>query len=438
MSGGAAHVRSWDLMHYLLASSLAAALLTSCGALRQAQDDLPPPIGTSGAMPQSRHAAGPSYRVVYNFTGGPDGAAPYAGLINVNGTLYGTTSEGGGTGCYKSFGCGTVFSVTPSGGETVLHAFTGGTDGANPNAALIDLNGTLYGVTTIGGSGGHSPCGKPGCGTVFSITPSGAENVLHAFTGPPDGAKPHASLINVNGTLYGTTMEGGISGGCRLGRPKIGCGTVYSISPSGSENVLFDLVGPATGSHPVASLIDVNGTLYGETEYGGGHGQGSVYTVTPSGSGKLLYHFTYKENDGETPTAALIDVKGLLYGTLSSGGPHGRGTVYSITTNGTVNVVYAFSGAPGDGAYPGASLIDARGTLYGTTSEGGAKCTSSSMGCGTIFSVTRGGTEKVLHAFSLSDGYHPASNLISVNGTLYGTTAYGGTHGDGTVYAITP
>ena len=330
-----------------------------------------------------------------------------------------------------------MFSVTPRGEETVLHAFTGGSDGANPDAALIDVNGTLYGTTRLGGG---SRCDKLGCGTVFTITPSGSENVLHAFTGPPDGAWPAAGLINVNGTLYGTTTEGGISGGCRLGHPKIGCGTVYSISPSGSENVLFRLVGPATGSYPVTSLIDVNGTLYGETEYGGGHGQGSVYTVTPSGSGKLLYHFTYKEDDGEAPAAAVIDVKGLLYGTLSSGGAHGQGTVYSITTSGAVNVVYNFSSS--NGAFPRASLIDARGTLYGTTTLGGVKgCFSpNGGGCGTIFSVTRGGTEKVVHAFSYggSDGYYPASNLTSVNGTLYGTTAYGGTHGYGTVYEITP
>jgi uncharacterized repeat protein (TIGR03803 family) len=136
----------------------------------------------------------------------------------------------------------------------------------------------------------------------------------------------------------------------------------------------------------------------------------------------------------------LIDVKGLLYGTLSSGGPHGQGTVYSITTSGTVNVVYSFSGT--DGAYPRARLIDAGGTLYGTTSTGGVRgCFSpNGSGCGTVFSVTRGGTEKVLHDFSYggSDGYYPTSNLINVNGTLYGTTAYGGTHGYGTVYAITP
>jgi uncharacterized repeat protein (TIGR03803 family) len=173
---------------------------------------------------RQRQTSGSSYKVVYNFAGGSDGARPLAGLINVNGTLYGTTVQGGGEGCYKSFGCGTVFSVTPSGQETVLHAFTGGSDGANPKAGLIDVNGTLYGTTFHGGDTKCNGRSGVGCGTVFSITPSGAETVLHGFTGPPDGAWPAAGLRDVNGTLYGTTAEGGTPGGCRLGHPKIGCG----------------------------------------------------------------------------------------------------------------------------------------------------------------------------------------------------------------------
>ena len=173
-------MRRWDLMHYVFTISVAAASLAGCGGTQ-------PPIGAPGAMPQGRHASGSSYKVVYNFTGGSDGAQPYAGLIDVNGTLYGTTSQGGGSGCATTItsGCGTVFSITPSGQETVLHAFTGGSDGANPKAALIDVNGTLYGTTF---HGGDTKC--KGCGTVFSITPSGVEKVLHSFSGPPDVRGP--------------------------------------------------------------------------------------------------------------------------------------------------------------------------------------------------------------------------------------------------------
>jgi uncharacterized repeat protein (TIGR03803 family) len=435
------HIRRWVLVHYLLTSCAATALLGGCGGAQ--------PIAPPGAISQSgaaatysmrpRHASGSSYQVVYNFAGGSDGARPLAGLIDVNGTLYGTTSEGGGSGC-KYLGCGTVFSVTPSGKETVLHGFTGGTDGAYPRGALIAVKGTLYGTTFYGGDA--TQCGNDiGCGTVFSITPSGSENVLHTFTGPPDGAWPAAALIDLKGTLYGTTAEGGNSGGCKIGHPKIGCGSVYSITPSGSEKVLFRLVGPETGSYPVASLLDVKGTMYSTSEYGGGgHGEGSVYSVTTSGTGKLVYHFTYQEDVGEAPVAALIDVNGLLYSTLSSAGPHYRGTVYSITRAGSAKRVYSFAGLP-DGGNPRASLLNVHGTLYGTTAVGGKSCSSeSNAGCGTVFSVRKGGTEHVLHAFSNngSDGYYPESNLINVNGTLYGTTSYGGTHGWGTVFAITP
>jgi uncharacterized repeat protein (TIGR03803 family) len=355
-------------MRYALTSCVAAALLAGCGAQG------PSEIAPTRSMAR-RHASGPSYQFLDSFAGSSDGAHPLAALINVNGTLYGTTAWGGGSGCYKNFGCGTLFSVTTSGQETVLHRFTGGT--------------TLQG----GGSGRCHNDNGGGCGTVFSITPSGSEKVLHSFSGPPDGAFPAAGLINVNGTLYGTTREGGDSGGCRLGEPKIGCGTVYSITPSGSENMIYRLVGPATGSDAVASLIDVNGTLYGTTEYGGGgHGPGTVYTVSPSGSGKLLYHFTYKEDVGEAPTAALIDAKGLLYGTASYAGMHGQGTVFSITTTGTVKVVYNFAGA--DGAQPYASLINVKGTLYGTTFTGGGASCNQNFGCGTVLASRQAAQSK--------------------------------------------
>jgi uncharacterized repeat protein (TIGR03803 family) len=137
-----------------------------------------------------------------------DGYAPYAGLINVNGTLYGTTVQGG---AYCTLGCGTVFSITTSGTETVLHSFGPG-DGEYPYAGLIDVNGTLYGTTLEGGAG---------AGTIFSITPSGTEKVLYGFAGEPNGFEPYAGLINVKGTLYGTTAAGGVDGD----------GTVFSLSP---------------------------------------------------------------------------------------------------------------------------------------------------------------------------------------------------------------
>jgi uncharacterized repeat protein (TIGR03803 family) len=358
-----------------------------------------------------------------------------SGLTYFNGTFYGTTQEGGVHDCPDTApGCGTVYSITPSGTETVLHSFKGGNDGAGPLARLIKRNGTLYGTTTLGG--GEMCYSSLGCGTVFSITPSGHETVLHRFAGPPDGDRPYAPLHNVNGTLYGTTVSGGSGGG-----------TVYSITPAGKEKVLYSFRGGTDGSAPFAGLIDVKGTLYGTT-FGGGAvrtyncygGCGTVFTITPSGKEKVLYSFGYGTKDGSDPEAALVEVKGTLYGTTeygggSSCGTYECGTVFSITPSGREKVLHSFGAVGGDGAEPEATLLNVNGTLYGTTYEGGAYGV-----CGTVFSITPSGYETVLHSFKDNpDGCHPQfSGLSYVNGTLYGTTWWGGAHGVGTVYSITP
>jgi uncharacterized repeat protein (TIGR03803 family) len=147
--------------------------------------------------------------MIYRFKGGPgDGEHPSAGLINVNGTLYGTTLEGG------ELGCGTIFALTTSGKETRLYSFTGEpADGARPPASLLNFNGTLYGTTALGGAND--------AGTVFSVTTSGTETVLYSFTGGGDGTEPYAGLTQVDGTLYGTTVGGGA----------YFVGTVFSLSP---------------------------------------------------------------------------------------------------------------------------------------------------------------------------------------------------------------
>jgi uncharacterized repeat protein (TIGR03803 family) len=206
-------------------------------------------------------------------------------LINVNGTLYGTTTEDGAKLGHSHLCCGTVFSVTTAGKEQVLYKFAGGpADGGSPVADLIDVNGTLYGTTAYGGSSG---CESADCGTVFSVTTAGKEEVLHSFTGDSDGATPSAGLINVNGTLYGTTAYGGGSVFCNGG---IGCGTIFSVTTTGAEQVLHTFAGgSADGANPLADLIDGKGTLYGTTECGGPkcgrtvglHGCGTVFAFTP-------------------------------------------------------------------------------------------------------------------------------------------------------------
>lgn len=305
-----------------------------------------------------------------------------------------------------------------SSGYEVLHSFGSHLgDGRRSYAPLIDVNGTLYGTTYRGGA--H------GIGTVFSITATGKERTLHSFAFGSDGAGPQAGLIDVNGALYGTTTLGG----------SYGNGTVFRITARGAERVIYSFRGgSADGGTPVAGLIDVRGTLYGTTFYGGANLYGTVFSVTTGGSEKVVYSFGAGSTDGENPTSGLIDFNGRLYGTTPVGGASGNGTVFGITTTGRKELSYSFGGGS-DGANP-QGVIDSNDALYGTTAAGGS-CVNRNYGCGTVFKITTAGIEKVLYSFGGSpDGEDPAAGLVDVRGTLYGTTMFGGS-GDGTIFDVT-
>lgn len=401
------------------------ASLAGCGA----------PLGPSpGASAVERTNARPAYRVIYSFSGGTDGVAPAAPLLDVHGTLYGTTVGGGGTGCYGS-GCGTVFAITTSGNERVLYRFKGGKDGSFPEASLIDVNGTLYGTTYSGGGTGCYE--KTGCGTVFAVTTSGKESVLHHFRGgKTDGSYPEANLVDVSGTLYSTTVGGGASHE----------GTVFALSASGAETLLYSFKrNAADGGVPVAPLLEVNAKLYGTTDVGGASDDGTVFNITTSGKETMLHSFAGGSRDGAHPFAGLIDVEGTLYGTTLEGGSTkcgmlgSCGTVFAIATSGAESVLYHFKGGKDDGWYPSAGLAADGGALYGTTVYGGSTgCLV--RGCGTLFAVTTSGKERILHSFgdSSDDGGNPSAGLIEINGRLYGTTAAGGASDAGTVFSLSP
>ncbi len=293
----------------------------------------------------------------------------------------------------------------------VLHRFNG-SDGAGPAGGVIDVNGTLYGTTSAGG--------KYGYGTVYSMSLTGSEKVLYSFKGGADGNGPDASLIDVKDMLYGVTAAGGGSG-C-LG---YGCGTVYRVSTNGKEKVLHSFAGGSDGVTPDSALISVKGLLYGTTETGGSSKVGVVYSVSPTGSEKVVYSFAYG-SDGGYPDAPLIDVNGLLYGTTAQGGSAQGGTVYSLTTTGSEKVLHNF-GARGDGANPRAGLIDVDGMLYGTTTVGGGS-THRGIHRGIVYSITTTGMETLLHRFGpgTASGWTPDTRLISVKGTFYGATDQGG------------
>lgn len=211
-------------------------------------------------------------------------------------------------------------------------------------------------------------------------------------------------------------------------------------------NILYTFTGQADGGQPVGGVIrDSHGDLYGTTCCGGSYGAGTVFMVDKSGNETVLYSFTGGA-DGDQPFASLIrDAKGNLYGTTYWGGVStecnggtGCGVVFKLDTTGKETVLHAFTGAGGDGANPYDGLVqDHKGTLYGTTVNGG-NLIACDGGCGVAFSVDMGGNEKVLHSFAAgTDGANPFAGLVRDDeGNLYGTTAYGGSYGDGTVFEL--
>ncbi len=416
-----------------LAASAVIAILVGCGGqsvLRQYQpltsrSNIPPFLQAHGTgKVQDFKGFGTVFqlttagkeKVLHRFTGPPDGANPYASLLDVDGTFYGTTENGG------TNNEGTVFAITPSGTESVIHSFGGSGDGSAPLAPLIEVNGVLYGTTSWGGAYAR--------GTVFSITPSGGYTVMHSFRGSNgDGNSPASSLLNVNGTLYGTTQYGG-SGSCGQDDIKIdasqywGCGIVFTITTSGKETVLFNFDG-FHGWHPYGNLVNVNGTIFGTTPWSPqGYGHGIIFSITNSGKEKEFYVFQGAPGDGAFPYAGLLNMNGTLYGTTTYGGASDRGALFAISaaSSSSERLLYSF-GAPRDGAGPYASLVSESGTLYGTTTQGG-----DGAGRGTVFSTTATGSETVIHRFGSSSegGARPYGSLIYVNGSLYGTTSTGG------------
>jgi len=420
--------------------------------------------------------------VLYSFTGGADGANPYAGVIaDSAGNLYGTTYQGGAK------NAGVVYKIDPAGQETVLYSFTGGADGGLPQAGLIaDASGNLYGTAL---SGGAANCENLGCGVVYKINPAGQETVLYTFTGQKDGANPAAGVVaDPAGNLYGTTRYGGVTRCIR------GCGVVYKLSPSGLETVLYTFTLGSGGSNPTAGVVlDAAGNLYGTTDSGGANLVGTVYEVDSAGGFQVVYAFpagnehplpntglvldnsgnlygTTSNGDlapegviyelqqsgnmvtlytfppaasGTNPWAGVTrDAAGNLYGTTFTGGTYNAGTVFKVDSGGQETVLYSFTGGA-DGGYPeGGVVLDPAGNLYGATYGGGVSYLGSDacayLGCGVVFELDTAGRETVLYSFTGStDGGSPQFGVIlDAEGNLYGTAA--GSDAGGVVYKVTP
>jgi uncharacterized repeat protein (TIGR03803 family) len=423
-----------------LSAYLAAALLSGCSGSHPVNF-----VPDESAAPSEALSSGTSsgYVSLYSFKGGTDGEAPTASLTALDGKLYGTTTAGGRRRCDSDDGCGTVFEVTARGDERIVYAFKGSDgncDGLGPTGRLVVLAGLLYGVTPWGG------CAD---GTVFSVGLSGNEKVLHRFISAKAGEIPYGGPTLMNGLLYDTATQGGD----RVCRPFAqGCGTVFAMSTSGKERLLYGFKKARDGLQP-DGVVAIGKRLYGTTAMGGRYNLGTVFAIDSSGTERVLHNFAGKE-DGAYPEPGLTVVNGVLYGTTAQGGNSvgsylaGVGTVFSVSPGGTEKIVYRF-GAPGDGITPNGMLTFVDGALYGTTQTGGGTdaCYGEGYpaGCGTVFKVLPSGDEQIVYRFTGSpDGFDPVAGLTFFNGELYGTTNLGGIsqcgygRGCGTVFKLAP
>ena len=252
-----------------------------------------------------------SETVLHNFTGGADGANPAAGVIlDSAGNLYGTTTHGGTT------NKGIVFKLDTAGNETILHTFTGGTDGAYPEGGVVfDSAGNLYGTTTSG--------------VEFKLNTTGNFAVQYTFTGSAGGYDLESGVVlGSAGNICGITYQAG-GGNCLQ---HDGCGLVYKLSPSGQETTLYTFTGGGDGGSPVAGLIlDSAGNLYGTAQTGGEAGLGVVFKVDPLGNETVLHSFLGPPDGNEPCAAVTMDSAGNLYGTTYKGGKGTEGIVFKLT-----------------------------------------------------------------------------------------------------------
>jgi uncharacterized repeat protein (TIGR03803 family) len=377
--------------------------------------------------------------VIYSFAGDEDGEYTDTDLVmDAAGNIYGTSVQGG------DFGSGTVWRLSPSGGSwvhTVLYSFTGGADGGEPyKGVTLDAAGNLYGTAVTGGSGA---C-EGGCGVAYKLTNTNGtwtQSVIHAFTGGNDGAGPGAGLtIADDGDVYGMAPTGGAQGQGTIFRLH------QKHNGSWALTVIHTFTGGADGIGGSAGRLVFRGRyLYGAATAGGVNSEGAIYELTPARTGewgfKTLYAFKGQPDGGFPYGGLTFDALGNIYGTTYYAGANGLGCVYELSpAHGawTETVLYSFqNGNDGQGSI-GNLVFDSSGDLIGTTAEGGA------AGDGTIFELTpvtrHKWREQVVHSFfGPPDGAFAYNGMVADNaGHFYGATVHGGADDEGAIYSFTP
>lgn len=360
-------------------------------------------------------AQGQTYSVIKSFgiLTNVSGFYPQSTLAQgADGTLYGTALSG--EALLGGAAIGTVFKINPDGtGFAVLKWFTNSLDGAQPYGGVVVSGNTLYGTAA-------SP------GTVFKLNVDGTGfTVLKRFN-QTDGANPYGTLVLSNSTLYGTTQYGGSNN----------LGTVFKLGVDGSGYAVLKHFLGSDGANPYAGVVLSGGALYGTTSSGGPYSHGTVFRLNVDGSGyTVLKHFGLTYADGYDPRAGLVVSGNTLYGSASGGGNNGLGTVFKVNSDGSgFTVLKLFDAFSGSGSSPSGDLALSGSALYGTTSSGGTN-----GGGGTVFKMDLDGTGfTVLKHFMRVRGESegPRAGLVLSGNTLYGTTAYGGSAGLGTVFKV--
>ena len=369
------------------------------------------PVFLAYAMFSAATLSAQVYTDLHDFNCTLEGCGPAYPAIMAqgrDGNLYGTLEQGG------TSSMGTVFRMTPAGVITTLYNFSG-LDGQNPDGGLVlGTDGNFYGTTRFGGASN--------LGTVFKITPAGKLTILHSFIGSPDGSEPRPGLVlGKSGAFYGTT--------CGFNPPW----TAYSITPAGKFTTIVPNTLDVCSGGPLT--VGTDGNLYGTGQSGGINQQGSVFRLTPAGA--LTDLFNSDVAHGDNPVAPVVQGNdGNFYGTMSAGGAGSFGVVFRLTGSGTFTALHSFGlDLNNDGLNPDAGLVAASdGKLYGATSGGEAGGTVPN---GNLFSITTGGTYKLLYAF---DGTHGSlaqgTPMQHTNGKIYGLADSGGPFFGGAAYSL--
>lgn len=377
------------------------------------------------------------FNLIYNFTGGSDGAVPVGTLVqSLDGALYGVCAAGGNV--PNNYFGGTIFRVSTGGSLHPLFAFTPllnlssstNNTGADPVAGLTrGRDGVFYGTAYNGGYSSNPE------GTAFRIDSAGNFSVLHSFgssTNVAEGTQPEARILQgADGFLYGETQGGGTND----------AGTIFKLSTSGDGvfyTVLHQFNNMTDGKTPGGGLTQgPDGYMWGMT-----FDTPQIFKIDPQGNFHVVYPFIDLTTDGNligSPTDnSLVWSQGYFYGVAPSGGTNNTGTAFRIDTNGNFSVIYTFSAMDGngfnaDGANPNCVMAGSDGNLYGTAGNGGTN------GEGTIFELTPNGGFTNLYTFNgAADGGEPQSGLCEASdGNLYGLVTSGGSAGGGIVYQIT-